>query len=195
MAKEFDARLQYEVDFLREHFRAESKEEQAIFDYTMMRLDNGTPISAVEKSLAKIGGPEMLHYLYDKNTYDVDDYSVRLSIVRNPRCDELLLSRALRDRDWEVRKAAVLNERTPIHGCFERAQKEGNPYVIDALKERLGDRFPERRGPQPVAAARAMAMRAPEATGVVQDVLANAFARSAETGRAAGRKKEEYSLG
>lgn len=136
----------YEVKAFFERFRPTNKREQAEFNY-MLGTGNVT-----DHSLAIIGDARLLDYLWDKHS-DNDGSSVRKTIMENPRAT-YLVEKALKDPDWEVRKAVVWRGEMGFSDCIQMAMREKHPLVQKVLKEKLGDYYPkelEQTGEQALA--------------------------------------------
>ena len=159
-------------------FNPANEREKALFEYMKQDLANGATLESQYSVLAQLGDAYTLDALYCE-CHEGTQYHIRKHIVNNSRCPEYLLEKALTDNDWEVRKAAVLREDTPVKACITAAKREANPMVIQAYQERLGDLFPGRESPsaQPVARAQTM-----QQNNSLADLMSAAYARSEPTG-------------
>jgi len=143
----------FEVQSFMERFQPANEKESALYNYMV----NTGSIDNV--SLATIADSSLIYYLWE-NHQDSQDYSIRKALIENPRCSHNLIEQGLSDKDWEVRKAAVRRPELATEACIQRAKREGNPVVKQALQERLGALYPTQPEPPiPVAAMQALAQR------------------------------------
>lgn len=143
MAKEakFFSQFPYPYGWFLHTFQPDNEKEKAVFEYMKGQLKEGNlTLEAYSGDLAKIGNAPVLQDLWKKHQ-ESQDIGVRKSIIENPKCPAWILEAALSDKDWEVRKSAVLRPEITQDILSYVAQREMNPMVQDALKERLGNLY------------------------------------------------------
>ena len=86
-------------------------------------------------------GKSIAHCADECDLCRTDDYFVRKLVLENEKCPTDVISSALSDFDWEVRKVAVLRPELPYYDYANIVHQEKNPQVIEALKQRLGKHY------------------------------------------------------
>lgn len=135
-----------EVRSFMERFQPSNEKDRDLYNY-MVKTGHIDDVS-----LATIADSNLLSHLWEQHQ-DSKDYSIRKAIMENPRCSCHLIEQGLSDNDWEVRKAAVQRPELSQEACIQRAKREANPSVKQALQERLGSLYPTQPVPPiPMAA-------------------------------------------
>lgn len=115
--------------------------ERVLFNRLMDSLK--TPEASHDEQhqiLAQIGDRKVLQYLFE--AHPDNSTGIRELVVENPNCPTGLLRDCLQDRDYHVRLGAIKNISLSNDVCLARVFQESNPFVQDALKERLGEMYP-----------------------------------------------------
>lgn len=135
-------------DFMK-YYRPQTDRDRALFNYMKAGMEKyGFPIQQQYHILAQIGDPDILRYL--SKHYPHNENGILQNVAVNPRCPEDIAQQCLYHSDPEVRCAAVQCTKIPDDTYLELAYRETDPFVQDALKERLGFRYPFNQPKDPI---------------------------------------------
>lgn len=131
------------ANFMR-NFQAQNAYQQSYYNSIVgMGLKRGHRLEQCTFDLVHIGDRDVLLYLYDK-LRAADRIYECVWALNNKNCPEELLIKGMKDKDPEIREAAISNPNLSQTFVVNHAYREQDPHVQEALRERLGDNHPEK---------------------------------------------------
>jgi len=122
-------------------FKPANQTEKAQFSQMMRRMKAAAHPQLDFHTLAKIGDSYVLRAIWNEHEHSNPQLCAR--VAANHNCPPDILREAMHHENFEVRKAAVFHPGLSERECISWAKEERNPFVIEALRSRLGRKYPE----------------------------------------------------